>query len=271
MTNFKVLVDTNVLVSASINQLIIKLNCNIKHHFYDLSQPLFEYFRKNIDKRIGIFTPEIENSAKEILIRAIDSEIKDMSNKNIREKLKEIEIYSFILQESTSSLVKNMDILIREPINERAIKQITHQVFAFYNRLTIELRQKDPEKVVNYLTYSLPKNFKKLARGIFTKQQNQELGLYYKLANKFERDPPDIKDVRILSQAIYFFRNKIFGENIQILLASTDHHFSRIRDDKELNDFVPLKIYNELNVYCGWPDEILKILNGEKILDSNNI
>ena len=271
MTNFKVLIDTNVLVSASINQLIVKLNCKLQHHFNELAQPLFDYFRENIDKRIGVFTPEIENSAKGVLIRAIDSEIKDLENERIKEKLKEIETYSFILQESTSNLVENMDILIREPINEQAIKKITHEVFAFYNWLFRCLEQEDPSIVVNQLSYGLPKNLKGLAKGIFTKQENDRLDLYYKLANKFKKDPPDIKDVRILSQAVYFLRSKTFGENVHMLIASTDHHFSKIRKNKELNDFVPRRIYKKLGVYCGWPDEILKILKREVSIPEKDI
>jgi len=149
-SDYKVLVDTSVLVSASINQLVIKLKCELKHHFYEISKPLFDYLDKNIDKRIGIFTPEIESSAKDVLIRAIDSEIKD-TDKDAQEKLKEIDTYSYILEQSTSNLAKNMSILVREPIYEKAINKITYRVFNFYTNLKRKLEEKNPDKIIKQM------------------------------------------------------------------------------------------------------------------------
>jgi len=128
------------------------------------------------------------------------------------------------------------------------------------------LGQEDPTIIIKQLISGAPKGMKGLARSIYVKQENERLALYYKLTSKFARDPPDINDVRILSQAVYFLRNKIFGEETKILFASTDHHFSKIREEKELNDFVPKIILKELNIYCGWPDDILNILIGKKDL-----
>jgi len=109
---------------------------------------------------------------------------------------------------------------------------------------------------------------KKLARSIYKEQVNRELKLYFKLSKKFKDDPLDINDARILSQAVYFKEKNIF-EDRKMMIASTDHHFTKIRVDEKLNDFVSKSIYKQLGIYCDWPDEVLKILKGEK--DFNKI
>lgn len=262
--NFKVLIDTNILVSASISQIISKLNCKLEHHFYEFSKPLLDYFRKNIKYRVGVFTPKIESSAKQVLISAIESKIKDLKDDGLKGELRKFETYSYILQESITNLTRNTNILIREPINEKAMKKITHKVFGFYARLIEDLERKNPKKSASRQASSLPPYIKKLGRRIYKTQEEEKFRLYYKLKNKFDRDPPDMGDVQILSQGVYFLENNTFGKDVKILLASTDHHFSKIREDKELNDFVPKTIYQKLGIYCDWPHEILKILKKEK-------
>ena len=262
--NVKVLIDTNVLVSASISQIILKLNCKVEHHFYEYSKPLIDYFHKNIKYRLGVVTPKIENSARRVLITAIEGKIKDLKDENLQEELKKMETYSYLLQESITNLTRNIDILVREPINEKEMKGMTHSVFGFYARMMEDLERENPDKIVNRQTSYVPSHIKGVARSVYKNQENKRLKLYYKLRNKFERDKPDIGDVQILSQAVYFLTHNIFGKDTKILLASTDHHFSKIREDKELNDFVPKAIYNNFRVYCDWPHEILKILKEEK-------
>ena len=223
-----------------------------------------------IASREYIFSPpEIEKSAKDVLIRAIDGEIKDFEDDDLKKKLNEIEVYSFILTEATTNLAKNMNLLIREPINEKAIRDITFKVFAFYNKLKRLLSESNPEKIISLLVRATSDKLRKTAKEVFTEQESKQISLYTKLSRKFNDDPPNINDARMLSQAIYFKDKQIWGEDIKILICSTDHHFSKIREETELNDFVPLNIYRTFRIFCGWPDDILNILRNKKEIPYN--
>ncbi len=73
MTDPKVIVDTNVLVAASIIQNIAELDTEIKHEFYDQSIQLFSLFRKYHHKKIGYIVPKVRSESFHVLAKAVKS------------------------------------------------------------------------------------------------------------------------------------------------------------------------------------------------------
>ena len=67
----KVIVDTNVLVSASIQFSVKESKMEVKHRFHDQSWQLFELFRNNLAKRIGIITRTVEVESFGVLLKAL--------------------------------------------------------------------------------------------------------------------------------------------------------------------------------------------------------
>ena len=56
----KVIVDTNVVVAASVIENISELDIVIKHEFYDQSIQLFSLFKQDDDEVSGVLVPTVE-------------------------------------------------------------------------------------------------------------------------------------------------------------------------------------------------------------------
>ena len=56
----KVIVDTNVVVVASVIENISELDIVIKHEFYDQSIQLFSLFKQDDDEVSGVLVPTVE-------------------------------------------------------------------------------------------------------------------------------------------------------------------------------------------------------------------
>lgn len=76
-TTSKVLLDTCVLVSASVYGSYKDLGIELEHQFYVKTVPLFEIIRKYVDKRIGIITSTIETQAIAVIAKAVASELEE--------------------------------------------------------------------------------------------------------------------------------------------------------------------------------------------------
>ena len=56
----KIIVDTNVVVAASVIENISELDIVIKHEFYDQSIQLFSLFKQDDDEVSGVLVPTVE-------------------------------------------------------------------------------------------------------------------------------------------------------------------------------------------------------------------
>lgn len=257
MKQDKVLVDVNVIISASIFYLFEEMGVKFKHQFYDISKPLFDFFEEN--REIGIFTEEIENSTTGIPRKAIEDEINSFDKKEIEEK-KLFDNLSFILSESERRLEKNKKILTRiAKIKKKDISKKMSEILMFYNNLKGELEQYNPIKEGKVKSFLAPRSVRRVAKNIYI-EQAREYSLYYKLKKILVDKPINANDIQILAHATYLkkFYSKI--TETRMFVASTDHHFSPIRENKPLNNFIPERIEGEFKVICDWPDNILKEL-----------
>ena len=250
----KVILDTNTLFACSLIETSGKLGCQMKHDFYEHSNKLIEYIKKNPDKRIGVYTAFIEDEAYKVLSSAVETELK----KNIEDPKKDFEIFSAVLNMCNDNLRYILLYLIREPININTVDRINNDVDSVYEDLLEEAKEAQEklqeQKVMRTMTLPMRAPFKRLARQIYAQQDQwinaQLFNLLYKMIEP--------SDKRILSEVIYLHRmyKNTFGQSIKTYLASTDYHFSPIIKDGKTSSIVSDRINREFEVECNWPNII---------------
>lgn len=75
LTKTKILPDTSVIISASIQANVKNIGIEVKHRQYDESIHLFSIFRKNVNESIGITTKTIRGESFHTLSKAVTSSI----------------------------------------------------------------------------------------------------------------------------------------------------------------------------------------------------
>jgi predicted nucleic acid-binding protein len=260
MPRYKVIVDTNVLIAASLNHACQEIKgVQLKDHFYQISKPLFDYFRVNIHKYEGIITSEIENSARDQIVNAVIKKISKEANLPQKRLKKYLSNYSMTLILIIDSLNRNLNLLTRIPIDESAINRTAKRVATFYDDLLTKLP--DPKRIIRKRTKQAPRGMQKFFKEFAKEDEAPNIIASKKIKRKLERDPPNRNDYRILGLAIHL-NDTVFKE-YSICLASTDHHFSRIKYlDGSLASYIPDWIERRFHIKCDWPDTILKILKG---------
>ncbi len=253
----KVIIDTSVLIAASLNHTSNELGgILIQDHFYKISKPLFSYFQKNLHKEIGVVTLDIENIARAKIINAVIKKISQLTRVSHSQLSKNLNNYSDTLMYITNSLLKNMNLVTRIPVNEVEIKKLALRAHHFYEELKTKLRRKNPKKRINKRAREGIQGLKGYFRKFAKEDERGNIRVYKKLLKKLNKNPPDINDCRILAQAISLSKRK---KRVAILIASTDYHFSKVKLDADdaLNTFIPDNIMRNFGIKCDWPDSIL--------------
>jgi hypothetical protein len=261
MGKYKVVVDTSVLIAASLNHVCNEVGgIKLKDHFYSISEPLFKYFSENIDKQQGLVTHEIEDSVKAQIINVMIKKISQQAGISQADLKKNISAYSRTLILINDSLRKNLNLLMRIPTNEKEISKNYMKACSFFESIMNKLPNNHPKTIVKKRVKSVPKWMRKYEKEYARQDESTNMDAFKKLRKKLNQNPPDRNDFRILANAIYLNDKNIYPGH-KICIASTDQHFSRIRGiDASLSTYIPEKIEERLHVCCDWPDEILKLL-----------
>lgn len=259
MVQHKVIVDTSVLLAASLNHICKEEgNIHIQDHFHKMSKPLFDYFEENIEKEQGVITYEIELSARNQISKAFLKKIAQKKRVNFLVLKRNLNRYSFSLIKINDSLNKNIQLLTRVPINEKELKKIVKKIAKFYSDLLKRLYRYDPRKVVKRRVRRVSPALRKFEKGFAEEDESINFEIHPKIKSKLKQNPPNNNDYRILSQAIYMKRR---DRDLIVSIASADHHFSKVRlEDGSLHDFIPSEIERRFHIKCGWPEEILNLL-----------
>lgn len=260
MKGYKVLLDASVLVAASIHYT--SKDFGLKHRFYDKCKTLLNYFKNNVDKKIGFYTRSIDITSNRVLSDAILSTIKEISqnDSNIDEQ-RLLEIFSVIHSESLRRLEENKDYLVRETVNEDKISKLMSKVLLFFRvDLKNEIERRNPKLELERVKKIKATSW--IMRTVrYTKidEAKRLFPHYGTLRRKFIDSPPGTEDMELLSQAIYF--NELFSkQKIKFYLISTDYHFVEINKNERINDFVPMFIKEKLRVNCLSPDKFLELV-----------
>jgi hypothetical protein len=261
LRGYKVLVDSNILVSSSIYYTSKDLGIPIKHRFYDMCKTLINYFRKNIDKKIGFYTKRIDMTSNRVLSDAVLSTVREISKKDSRVKEKKLlAAFSVIYSESLRRLEENKDYLLKETVNEIKTNKLRRRISYFYKKIKKEIQKRNPQfELERAKKIKATSPIMKTIRFARIQEAKRKFPHYGILVRKFIESGPGREDIQLLSEAIYF--KEVFVKNkIKFYLASTDHHFVEIEKNGIVNDFVPHLIKEEFNIECLKPDKILKVI-----------
>ena len=260
MKEYKVLVDANILVAASI--LYTSSDFGLKHRDYVKCKTLINFFKNNVDRKIGFYTKSIDITSNRVLSDAILNTIREVSQDNAQidgEKL--LGVFSVIYSESLRRLEENKDCLLRETVNEERIKKLMSDVLLFFHvYIKKEIEKQNPrhelERVKNIKATSWILKMVKSAKFDEARRSFPHYGI---LRRKFIESPPGSEDIELLSHAIYF--NELYSKrDIQFYLVSMDHHFVEINKEGVINNFVPNFIENKWGVKCLNPEKIMEII-----------
>lgn len=219
----RVLVDSCVLISASVLVSSEDIGLEIKHHFYDECIELVSYFQKNMAKRIGIVTFSIETEATGVLERVIEGELE---KKKIRRE-KDFDLFSRVLNICDNKIRRIISYLQREPIDVIDVSQKLPLVQRMYADLKQEAT--DLPKTALKRKMLVPRKFRKTVNWfrLFRRQDEME---HSQILNLLRKDV-EYEDMRVLAEA-YHLRNLYIqneGKGGNLYIASKDHHFVPVR------------------------------------------
>ncbi|MBN2112409.1 hypothetical protein JW707_04915, partial [Candidatus Woesearchaeota archaeon] len=212
-----------------------------------------------IDKKIGFYTNSVDITSTSVLSNAVLKNINKASEKLPKGNVgKLFETFSAIHSESLRRLEENKGYLVRETVNESKVDGYLKNVLLFFNlKLKKEIEKMNPQPKLERLkamrpTSSMWRTIKQVKYDAIIR----ECPHYGTLKNKFVDFPPDMGDIALLAQAIYF--HELFSKaKLKFYLASTDHHFVEIEKNDTVNDFVPSKIKEEFGFECLRPSKVL--------------
>lgn len=253
----KVMFDSNIFIAGSIVETTGELGFPIKHEFYDYAINLIQYIRANPSKRIGITTNFIEAEAYNTLSVAVETELK----KYVQDIEKEYNVLSALLNRCNDNMRKIFLYLIREPVDENAVNNIYYNVDSFYGELKKRAKKiaKELEIQKDVRVKVTPKKYRKLMREVYSQQDRWP---YAQLLNLIMYKDVERNDKRILSEVIYLHRlyKPLLGPDLKSYIASTDYHFSPIREDGKTSSSISDEIKRRYEIICDWPDEIYKLI-----------
>ena len=252
------LVDTNVLISASTYTASEEIGVNLKHPFFDQCTNLIGLFKKHLTKRIGVITTVIEEEAFNVLGKAVRQEIE---KEGIDRKIT-FQTLSIIINSCEDKMRRIISYLLREPIDDHEAAHWYMKVCNMYEKLKEIAFESDPQLEAAWKASHAAIRFKKLAHNIYIKQEN----IKFLQAMRLLYDEPNDTDKKILAQAIYLLQlyKKTESEKVKLYLASTDTHFSpkRIKGGSE-SRIITDEIFGQFGIICDWPAQIFSICSKE--------
>lgn len=252
------LVDSNVLISASTYSVSEELGVPLKHPFFDQCTNLIFLFKKHLTKRIGVITTVIEEEAFSALEKAVKQEIK---KEGIDRKIT-FQTLSIINNSCEDRMRRITSYLLREPIDDHEAAHCYMKVCRMYEKL----KQMALESNVQVKAYTkaghVPPGYQKLAYDIYIEQESVK---FHQVMRLIYKTPSDI-DNTILAQAIYLLKlyKKTESGKVKLCLASTDTHFSpkRLKGGVE-SRIITDEIFDQFGIICDWPAQIFSFCSKE--------
>jgi hypothetical protein len=259
--NSKILVETSVLVAASIMAEHRDPGVIIQDKFYDASQRLFSLVRKNIVDRLGITTQTVEAEAFQVLQSAVEEHVQQRA-RDFRDKSKLFEFGSMASNICETRIRRLRNYLLREAIIEEEVEVNIFTVDGMYQALerSVKSDQQIIEEAIRRVPPATTPNEResvKLQREgyeVFLKRDNIQ---YQRLKDRHASP----NDIRILAEAMHILSQyrRERGEEFRLYMASTDsNNFVPVKDSEGESRPVTNMIETKTHVICAWPDDILK-------------
>jgi hypothetical protein len=257
----KVVIETSVLVAASVHAFIEGTEEPIEDEYFDRSMQLVGYLRTNVTKRIGVVTPTAEREARGAIITVL---------KRLLEEKGTMTIPSLILGACNDRLRRTVQTMVREPMNREMVDELFVRVTGMYALLnqraalldkgTIRAVGREQAKV------AASPRYRHIARKIYTEQQYDK----YSQLRRLITDPASPNDMMQLAETAYLLR--IYSEETEttMYLASTDTHFSPYTEDGTVvSSIVTDQILEDFSIHCDWPEHIVAAIQESERSQSN--
>jgi len=254
---YRILCDTNILISASLLAASKEFGVNIEHRFSAMSIRLLNFIKKNNELKLGIITYFIENEAYNALTGAVDSQLRE-------EKLDIVtgsKVFTEILNICEDRLGEFIELLCKEKVDETEVFEIREEVDNMYDDL-IKIAAVLPRNAASQANF-VPKRFRSTAYRAYKQQDIRRNGQLLRLIGRRPgRNAVEDSDRIILSHATYLLRYylRTVGAPFRMFLASCDFHFSPVRSGTIISDQVTSHIDHYLGIECDFPDKIYEIV-----------
>jgi len=268
--NPKIIVDTNVIVAASILENIKELNIQVQHDFYSISRQLFSIFSKRPREQIGISVPTVRREAFLVLSKAVKKSMisSDMPDKQRKE----------VFYDNTVALVNSCEhkmrylfslLLTKNPKDEKINRN-----FKKVRDMSIFIREMWNQKYRH--NYQKEKETKIRARPITTEpkwqdEQKKEVVVAHRKMismeamqiERFMRSYPNWDDQMILAETITIKEDyQSIDEDYQFFITSFDMgFFSPLIRYGYKSDLVTKKIKDRFDITCDKPNVVFWIVD----------
>ena len=249
----KVVLDTSVIVSASVYGSYVDLGIELHHQFYEKTIPLFDIIKKHIEKRVGIITLTVENQAIAVIASAVASELEqkadELDDPQLRADL--FESHAVFFDQCLGHLQDNLSLLQREPVVLNIKKEQCYvDVTQMYNELQAVANSFNIEELIRA---NVAQRYRQTIRHEIREQYKKR----HRQLLKLKSEPVEESDKIILCEAITILRIYRKKEpNVQMYLASTDYHFSPSDSGGE----IAKQIRKRFGIICDWPDKVASYL-----------
>lgn len=263
----KIIIDTNVIVAASILENYSALGIQIKHRFYEQSRQLFSIFAKKPHEKIGIAVPTVKAEAFLVLSQAVKQTfIEHLSGmQSIQQKKifyndavalinssdhKMRYLFSLLVHKtpnkryynSSFNKVKTMSIYLRDVWNQKYRKryQKENQVKERAKPIINEPKWKDEQKEEVIVTH------------------REQVAIESRQLEKFMRKYPNPGDQNILAETLTIKGDYYHsGEDYKFYIASCDTgFFSPLIWHDTLSNIVTSEIEDRFGITCNLPKVI---------------
>ncbi len=260
----KVFLDTNIIVSASIQVNSQKFGKPVIHPFFQESMHLLSTIRKKPNKQFGISSKTVEGETYRVIIKAVkhevDKQIIQQSNISIETLFDEFSRISNVCLNKTRQLLSFISI---EPVDSSEVQKnlglveemakslkITYEG-KYINRINKEIaakRRRDTTMKFQWKT-ELRREVYRMFREEIEREAIQICGFMSNEPHKNKNDK------QILAEAITI-KNTL--DNSQFYIASNDKKFFSPITLKGgfKSDLVTKEIYNRFGIICDTPKEI---------------
>jgi len=270
MGNQKIIIDTNVLVAASINENVRELGIPVNHRFYGQSRQLFSVFIRRPKEIIGIITPTARSEAFLVLSKAVKDVFIPSELTDIRRKQVFYDNAVAFVNSSEHRMRFLMGYLLKKNPNINDVRKFHNFVkdMSFYLKELWERKYKwwfdkmaESERRSQNITTEPAWKEEQKDEVFYTHRGQVEIEA--KQLQKFMKKWPNKNDEMILAETLAI-RNDYqkINENYQFFIASQDTgFFSPLIFRNTLSNLVTKEIKERFDIVCDSPKVIQWIVD----------
>ena len=259
MSDIKIILDTNVIVAASIIKNIPELNTQIKHEFYDQSIQLFSMLKKN--KNMGLVTPTVKDEVFHVLNKAVRSTFVPRNLKNPQRRKIFYDDATAIISAADQKRRILMTYLTAEKLDKKSVKKhlqdvknMSKYIINEWNTKYGDYAWKNNELIIRSKPILSEEHWRNEQKqevvNAHKRQINKEAIQLYRFQRK-----SNWQDEQILAESIAIkIKYEKSGLKYIFMIASCDSgFFSPYVKNGEMSNLVTREIFKRFEILCDYP------------------